>query len=84
MLILDDVGANGFGKWNVDILYQIVNGRWADEKPIIITSNYSMAELLAQMQAVKEVDKTQALRIVDRLRDTCHELELGGKSRRGS
>ena len=84
VLILDDVGANGFGKWNVDILYQIVNGRWADEKPIIITSNYSMTELLAQMQAVKEVDKTQALRIVDRLRDTCHELELGGKSRRGS
>lgn len=45
LLILDDLGAEKTSEWARQILYQIVDSRWIDDKPIIITSNLTLREL---------------------------------------
>lgn len=37
LLILDDLGAEKTSEWVRQILYQIIDSRWIDEKPFIIT-----------------------------------------------
>lgn len=45
VLILDDLGAERPSEWVRDRLYQIVNRRHGDDRPVIITSNLDPASL---------------------------------------
>lgn len=45
LLILDDLGAEKTSEWVRQILYQIVDSRWIDDKLIVITSNLTLREL---------------------------------------
>jgi len=45
LLILDDLGTEKATEWARQILYQIVDSRWIDDKPLIITSNLTLQEL---------------------------------------
>lgn len=45
LLILDDLGAEKTTDWARQILYQIIDSRWIDDKPLIITSNLALLEL---------------------------------------
>lgn len=45
LLILDDLGTEKTTEWARQILYQIVDSRWIDDKPLIITSNLTLREL---------------------------------------
>lgn len=45
LLILDDLGTEKVTEWARQILYQIIDSRWIDDKPIIITSNLTLREL---------------------------------------
>lgn len=45
LLILDDLGTEKSTEWSRQIFYQIIDSRWIDDKPIIITSNLSLREL---------------------------------------
>lgn len=38
-LILDDVGADRSTDWSLDRLYALVNRRWLEERPTIVTTN---------------------------------------------
>ncbi len=82
LLILDDIGVGEFTKWNVGILYQIINGRYNAQKPMILTSNYSLDELASKMKKVKEVDAVSVDRLTDRLTEICSFSYLGARSRR--
>lgn len=46
LLILDDFGANRSTEWEKDIMYRIINYRYQELKPIIITTNLNFTQLM--------------------------------------
>ena len=66
LLILDDLGAEKTSEWVRQILYQIIDSRWIDEKPFIITSNLTLQEL-----AIRFDD-----RISSRIAGACEVFEV--------
>jgi len=50
LLIIDDLGAEKTTDWVRQILYQIVDERWIEQKPIIVTSNLNLEELEARFE----------------------------------
>lgn len=79
LLVLDDLGAGYLTAWNVGQLYQIINARYNDGRPIIATSNYDLKGLAAAFGAI---DKVSAQRITSRLHEMCAQGFLGIKDRR--
>lgn len=73
-LCLDDLGAENPSDWSRQIVYQVINSRYLDDKPMVITSNLSLAALSAAT-ALGE-------RTVSRLRETCDVIVLSGRDRR--
>lgn len=45
LLILDDLGKEKQTEWTNQVLYEVVNTRYENRKPIIVTTNYSAQEL---------------------------------------
>jgi DNA replication protein DnaC len=45
LLVIDDMGAGQYTDWAADSLYRIVDTRWANERPMIVTSNLLGEEL---------------------------------------
>ena len=45
LLIVDDLGVEKFSDWLSDQFYQIIDHRWQNKKPMIITSNQSLEDL---------------------------------------
>lgn len=48
LLILDDLGAERPSDWTVERLYGLINRRWLDQQPIIVTSNIKDGPALAR------------------------------------
>lgn len=46
LLILDDLGTEKASDWSLSELYSIINDRWLDRMPTIVTTNLSADELL--------------------------------------
>lgn len=47
LLVLDDLAAERATEWTAERLYSIVNDRWLDERPTIVTTNLAPPELVA-------------------------------------
>ncbi|KCZ71295.1 DNA replication protein [Candidatus Methanoperedens nitroreducens] len=45
LLILDDIGSEKTTDWVRQVLYQIIDERWIEQKPVIVTSNLTLEEL---------------------------------------
>ncbi len=70
-LIIDDFGtekffSNGENTWFQNIIYQIINRRYNDLKPIIFTSNYSPSELI--------IDRKLHEKTLDRICEICPNI----------
>jgi DNA replication protein DnaC len=73
LLHIDDVGAERTTDWVLEELYSIVNGRYEDQRSIVITTNITERdELCAQLTP----------RTVSRLTEMCDELPLHGHDHR--
>jgi DNA replication protein DnaC len=73
LLHIDDVGAERTTDWVLEELYSIVNGRYEDQRSVVITTNIKdRDELCGQITE----------RTVSRLTEMCDELPLGGHDRR--
>lgn len=76
LLILDDLGADALSDWGVSKLFDIIDERYANLLPTVITSNYSPRDLFSRLGG-----STTAQAIVSRL--CTYELrQLEGKDRR--
>jgi DNA replication protein DnaC len=73
LLHIDDVGAERTTDWVLEELYSIVNGRYEDQRSIVLTTNILDREALCQ----QITDRT-----VSRLTEMCDELPLLGHDRR--
>jgi DNA replication protein DnaC len=73
LLHIDDVGAQRTTDWVLEELYSIVNGRYEDQRAVVITTNILDREALCEQ--ITE-------RTVSRLTEMCDELPLIGHDRR--
>lgn len=78
-LIIDDFGTERVAKddgdlWLQEKVFEVVNSRYNNRKPMIFTSNYSLQEM------VKE--RGLSGKTADRIREKCVGMELRGKSYR--
>ena len=73
LLHIDDVGAERTTDWVLEELYSIVNGRYEDQRSIVITTNITDRDALCEQ--ITE-------RTVSRLTEMCDELPVHGHDRR--
>jgi DNA replication protein DnaC len=69
LLVIDDLGKEQCTKWSVAKLYEILNDRYENNKPVIITTNYSQDELTRRLTPDGGDSKT-AGSMVSRLKET--------------
>lgn len=86
VLFLDDLGKERPTEWALEQLFAVVNARYDAGRALVVTSNYSMQELVQRLTPRPDVngysDSTTARAVVDRLRAMCERVVLDGKSRR--
>jgi DNA replication protein DnaC len=73
-LVLDDVGVEVASPWVQQEVYEVINARYVNRRPIVCTSNATTDEL-AQADRLGE-------RTVSRLRQMCEVITLTGADRR--
>ena len=71
-LIMDDMGAEKTTDWSMSTLYVIIDKRYSEMMPTIITSNMTVAEVAERVGD----------RIASRIAGMCKVIELKGKDRR--
>jgi len=71
-LILDDIGSEKVSEYVRQSLYVLINKRYLDDLPTIITSNLTMQELSGRLDD----------RIASRLTEMCRTVDLGSKDLR--
>lgn len=77
LLILDDLGAESNTEWAKEKLYEIIDSRNRDEKPIIVTTNLSKNQLKHKLTTADGVHRTY-----DRIIEMCTQIEVNSKQRR--
>lgn len=78
-LFIDDFGTEKVTKgsedmWMQEKVFEVINTRYIEQKPIIFTANYSLKELIE--------DRGMAKRSVDRIMEMCEIIRLDGQSYR--
>ena len=79
VLVLDDLGKEQQTAWTVSRLYAIINARYANMLPTVITSNFKVSELAARMGAC---DESTARAIASRIAGSCETVAMAGGDRR--
>ena len=83
LLIIDDLGKERPTEWATEQLFYLVNFRYENNLPIIITTNYGAKALIKRLTPPPPFDDpTTATAIVDRLCEICTTITLTGKSHR--
>lgn len=77
LLILDDLGAENSTDWAREKIYEIIDSRYRDKKPIIVTTNLKLEQLMEKMAGGDKVYRTY-----DRIIEMCTPVEVKGKARR--
>ncbi len=72
LLVLDDIGGENTTKWSNTILYLIVNGRYENKKPIVVTTNLNP----------KKLSPNVGDKIVSRLCQMCEVVKITSEDRR--
>jgi DNA replication protein DnaC len=75
LLILDDLGAERESQYALEIVYDVVDSRYKSGKPMIVTTNLTMAEM-------KNPISMDYQRIYDRILEMCMQIHFDGESRR--
>jgi DNA replication protein DnaC len=80
LLVIDDIGKERVTEWTLEKLYQIINNRYENNLPIIITSNFSIDGLTERLIISTNHDTAEA--ITSRLWEMCPGVECNWKDRR--
>jgi DNA replication protein DnaC len=78
LLIIDDLGKEKPTEWALQMIYSIVDHRYNELKPIIVTTNYTATDLIKRFTVSN--DNATASAIIDRLYEMCQYLPLRGES----
>lgn len=69
LLILDDLGKNKPSEWIVSLIFEVINFRYEQNLPVIVTTNYDMGELTKRLTVAG--NDTTAKAIISRLYEMC-------------
>lgn len=79
-LVIDDLGKETASDWSVSKVWEIINHRYSEMKPTVITSQYSLEQLPERIE--RNGDYESAISLVSRLYEVCDTVRLSGKDRR--
>ena len=77
LLVLDDLGSENNTAWAKEKIYEIIDSRYRDGKPCIITTNLTREGLKKRLTGDDGIPRTY-----DRIIEMCCPVEMGGGSRR--
>ena len=81
-LVLDDLGAEKMTEWVGEQLFCIVNHRYNEMLPTVVTSNYNPTQIIRRMATVDRggnvIDDMQGQRIMSRIYEMCERVEIKG------
>lgn len=77
-LVLDDLGKGAPSEWASERVYMLLEHRYGNELPTIITSNYTLNELAARLSSDKQTRES----IVSRIAGMCEGVRMDGNDRR--
>lgn len=83
LLIIDDLGKEQCSDWSMSTLYSILNDRYEDMKPTIVTTNYN-ADALASALTPKGYDNSKIVAIISRLREVSTVMTMAWSDYRTS
>ena len=83
LLVIDDLGKEPCTEWSVSMFYSIINDRYEDMKPTIITTNYGANQLIERMTP-KGGDNSAVVAIISRLQETSMVMTMAWKDMRSS
>lgn len=80
LLVIDDFGKTSrVSEWSLSRLFRLIDERYGDMKPTIITSKYSLSQLAERFDAV---DPETSGDLISRIREMCERFEMTGVDRR--
>ena len=77
LLIIDDLGKERVNEWVLEKLYLIVNSRYENNLPIVITTNYDIDGLTARLSTDKNRETAEA--VTSRLWEMCRGFRVEGE-----
>ena len=80
LLVIDDIGKERPSEWVVEKLYSILNERYENNRPIIVTSNYNHETLKTRLTVKDNIETADA--IISRLYEICRGVVLEGEDYR--
>lgn len=80
LLVIDDLGKEDATEWSVGTVFSVLNTRYEDMRPTVITSNYRLADLARRLGRRGESVTGEA--IASRIGQTCAQVALSGPDRR--
>ena len=79
-LVLDDLGKESPTDWTLMKLFEFINERYEQMRPIVVTTQYKRSELIERLG--KNGDRETAVAIASRLAETCETRDFSGPDRR--
>lgn len=76
LLVIDDIGAQRSTEYMMQHVYSVIDGRYRQGRPMVITTNLDFAGLSGGLASGPWG------RIFDRISEVCYPVEFAGKSRR--
>lgn len=80
LLVIDDLGKEQPTEWSIQTLYNILNDRYEDMRPTIITTNYSQRDLIGRYSLGG--DSSTATAIISRLRECSKVITMAWEDQR--
>lgn len=76
VLLLDDLGSQRTTEWVQDTVFHIINQRYNNRKPLIVTTNLTMEP--ERTSSAETLQDRLGYRVVSRLYEMCTPIELDG------
>ena len=80
VLVLDDLGKEDATEWSVGAVFSVLDARYEDMRPTIVTSNYAPGALADRL--ARRGERVTAEAIASRISQTCRPVYLGERDRR--
>ena len=74
LLIIDDLGKEKPSEWGLEKLFTIINSRYENNLPVIITINYNQNSLLQRLSINGEIETAKS--IISRLYEMCYLVKI--------
>lgn len=74
LLIIDDLGKEKPSEWGLEKLFTIINSRYENNLPVIITTNYNQNSLAERLSINGEIETAKS--IISRLYEMCYLVKI--------